>query len=83
MPGKTQSMHFCKFNYNSCLRITILSCRFISTPTTYGASAAKGSPIFSDNYCRITTGQVLKAAMNRPERFRGLATDPGVQRKAP
>ena len=21
--------------------------------------------------------------MNRPERFRGLATDPGVQRKAP
>jgi hypothetical protein len=24
-----------------------------------------------------------KAAMNRPQRFRGLATDPGVQRKAP
>ncbi|CAI8756863.1 conserved hypothetical protein [Pseudomonas chlororaphis] len=24
-----------------------------------------------------------KAAMNRPRRFRGLATDPGVQRKAP
>ncbi|MGE8098086.1 hypothetical protein ACQKP6_09000 [Pseudomonas fluorescens] len=25
----------------------------------------------------------FKAAMNRPQRFRGLATDPGVQRKAP
>ena len=24
-----------------------------------------------------------QAAMNRPQRFRGLATDPGVQRKAP
>jgi hypothetical protein len=24
-----------------------------------------------------------KAAMDRPQRFRGLATDPGVQRKAP
>ncbi|WP_205548604.1 hypothetical protein [Pseudomonas carnis] len=33
--------------------------------------------------CRITTGPDSKAAMNRPKRFRGLATDPGVQRKAP
>jgi hypothetical protein len=33
--------------------------------------------------CRITTGPDSKAAMNRPQRFRGLATDPGVQRKAP
>jgi hypothetical protein len=28
-------------------------------------------------------GFTTKAAMNRPQRFRGLATDPGVQRKAP
>jgi hypothetical protein len=28
-------------------------------------------------------GPDSKAAMNRPKRFRGLATDPGVQRKTP
>jgi hypothetical protein len=45
--------------------------------------AAKAAPLFSDTPCRITTGPDSKAAMNRPKRFRGLATDPGVQRKAP
>jgi hypothetical protein len=45
--------------------------------------AAKPAPLFSDTPCRITTGPDSKAAMNRPKRFRGLATDPGVQRKAP
>jgi hypothetical protein len=47
--------------------------------------AAKAAPLFSDTAlpCRITTGPDSKAAMNRPQRFRGLATDPGVQRKAP
>jgi hypothetical protein len=45
--------------------------------------AAKAAPLFSDTAspCRITTGPDSKAAMNRPQRFRGLATDPGVQRK--
>ena len=43
--------------------------------------AAKAAPLFSDTPCRITTGPDSKAAMNRPQRFRGLATDPGVQRK--
>ncbi|WP_124524589.1 hypothetical protein [Pseudomonas sp. KBW05] len=43
--------------------------------------AAKAAPLFSDTSCRITTGPASKAAMNRPKRFRGLATDPGVQRK--
>jgi len=45
--------------------------------------AVKPAPLFSDTPCRITTGPDSKAAMNRPQRFRGLATDPGVQRKAP
>ncbi|MBX9404557.1 hypothetical protein K5E40_02560 [Pseudomonas baetica] len=36
---------------------------------------------FTASPCRITTGPDSKAAMNRPQRFRGLATDPGVQRK--
>jgi hypothetical protein len=35
----------------------------------------------SETPCRITTGPDSKAAMNRPQRFKGLATDPGVQRK--
>jgi len=45
----------------------------------------KAAQLFSntDSPCRITTGPDFKAAMNRPQRFRGLATDPGVQRKAP
>jgi hypothetical protein len=43
----------------------------------------KPAPLFSDTPCWITTGPDSKAAMNRPKRFRGLATDPGAQRKAP
>jgi hypothetical protein len=47
------------------------------------ARASTGPPLFSDTPCRINTGPDSQAAMNRPQRFRGLATDPGVQRKAP
>ncbi|UVK96484.1 hypothetical protein [Pseudomonas sp. B21-048] len=54
-------------------------------PSSNTSPAAKAAPFFSDTAspCRITTGPDLKAAMNRPQRFRGLATDPGVQRKTP
>jgi hypothetical protein len=55
---------------------------FIRKPGNNGP-AAKAAPLFSDTPCRITTGPDSKAAMNRPQRFRGLATDPGVQRKTP
>jgi len=58
--------------------------KFISSQRNTGP-AAKAAPLFSDTAspCRITTGPDSKAAMNRPQRFRGLATDPGVQRKTP
>ena len=52
-------------------------------PLSNTGPAAKAAPLFSDTPCRITTGADSKAAMNRPQRFRGLATDPGVQRKTP
>ena len=55
---------------------------FIRKPSNTGP-AAKAAPLFSSTAspCRIITGPDSKAAMNRPQRFRGLATDPGVQRK--
>jgi hypothetical protein len=59
----------------------------IATGTQSGASCEglRDPPLFSSTAspCRITTGPDSKAAMNRPQRFRGLATDPGVQRKTP
>jgi hypothetical protein len=64
---------------------TLISARLNSTQASYEERrpAAKPAPLFSDSPSRITTGPDSKAAMNRPKRFRGLATDPGVQRKAP
>jgi hypothetical protein len=56
---------------------------FTSIETPLRIARAKSSPLFGYTPCRITTGPDSKAAMNRPKRFRGLATDPGVQRKAP
>jgi hypothetical protein len=56
---------------------------FVSIETPLRIARSKSSPLFRDTPCRITTGPNSKAAMNRPKRFRGLATDPGVQRKAP
>src|SRR5476651_1920419 len=56
---------------------------FASIETPLRIARAKSSPLFRDTPCRITTGPDSKAAMNRPKRFRGLATDPSVQRKAP
>ena len=54
---------------------------FASVETPQRIARAESSKFFSDTPCRITTGPDSKAAMNRPQRFRGLATDPGVQRK--
>ena len=54
---------------------------YIQASSNIRRPAAKAAPLFSDTPCRITTGPDSKAAMNRPQRFRGLATDPGVQRK--
>lgn len=35
------------------------------------------------HYCRITTGQVQRQAMDRPQRFRGMATVPGCAAQSP
>ncbi|WP_141719202.1 hypothetical protein [Pseudomonas poae] len=65
------------------LQAVTYGCRF--NPSQRHTATAKGlrPPLFGFTPCRITTGPDSKAAMNRPKRFRGLATDPGVQRKAP
>ncbi|MDI2595363.1 hypothetical protein NYP20_12025 [Pseudomonas sp. N3-W] len=45
--------------------------------------AAQAAPLFSNTCFTLPDHHRpgFKAAMNRPQRFRGLATDPGVQRK--
>jgi len=62
--------------------ITARNVHYIESPNR-DSPGPHGPPLFGYTPCRITTGPDSKAAMNRPKRFRGLATDPGVQRKAP
>ncbi|MGY2215685.1 hypothetical protein [Pseudomonas sp. SDO558_S425] len=72
-----------QFIYQNALTGNFQMVNLPQTGNEHRRPAAKAAPIFSDTPCRITTGPDSKAAMNRPKRFRGLATDPGVQRKAP
>jgi hypothetical protein len=70
--GLHASVHFLRIN--KCIyALTVYASMHILATKPLDKAAGNNSSLVPQE----------QAAMNRPQRFRGLATDPGVQRKAP
>ncbi|TNB92959.1 hypothetical protein FHG55_21970 [Pseudomonas jessenii] len=70
--GLHASVHFSRIN--KCIyALTVYASMHILATKPLDKAAGNNSSLVPQE----------QAAMNRPQRFRGLATDPGVQRKAP